>query len=242
MSSNNHTKIAIVTGAGHRVGAEIAKTVVKLGYTLILHYYSSEKKTVKLSNSLNDTGGVTFPFKADLTDESEMKHLWGFIDGIKGELKLLVNSASIMPGYKFGNLTSENFDQVIAINLRAPLLCSQEAAKRMTSGAQIINISDIAAKLGWTGYPLYSVSRSALDSLTRIMAKDLAPDIRVNGIAPGLVIPSEGMETSDWELLVKKVPLMRSASVEELTMAIKFLIENEYITGQIITIDGGRTL
>ena len=92
MSSNNHTKIAIVTGAGHRIGAEIAKTVVKLGYTLILHYFSSEKKAKEISNALNDTGGVTFPYQADLTDESEIIRMWEFIDSIKGEMKLLVNS------------------------------------------------------------------------------------------------------------------------------------------------------
>ena len=242
MSSSNRTKIAVVTGAGHRIGAEIAKTVIKLGYTLILHYYSSEEKAMELSNSLNDAGGVAIPCKANLIEESEIKQMWKFIDSIKGEVKLLINSATIMPGYQFGNLTPEKFDQVIATNLRAPLLCSQEAANRMTSGAQIINISDISAKLSWTGYPLYSVSKAALDSLTRIMAKDLAPEIRVNGLAPGLVMPSTGIEETDWDLLIKKIPLKRSALVEEITMAINFLIENEYITGQIITIDGGRTL
>ncbi|MFC2063667.1 SDR family NAD(P)-dependent oxidoreductase [Chloroflexota bacterium] len=239
---NSESKLAVVTGAGHRLGEEIARTVADLGYTLILHYFTSEKKAFNLSNKLTNAGAVVHMFRADLTKKDEIAGLWKFIDGLEGELKLLVNSASIMSTTKIGKLTPEEFDHVISINLKAPFLCSQEASKRMNSGSLIVNISDIASNLNWTGFPLHSVSKAALDSLTKIFAKDLAPDIRVNGIAPGLVIPPEFMDSSDWDKLVDKVPLKRNAVVEEITQTIRFLIENEYITGQTIIIDGGRSL
>jgi len=242
MSLEKLRKIAVVTGAGHRVGAIIAKSIVQLGYTLILHYYSSEVEAKELAEDLRKSDGISYPFQADLTKEMDIKRLWKFVDELKGDPKLLINSASIMPMKKIGYLNKEDFDRIMALNLRAPLLCSQEAVKRMKSGSLIINISDIASVLGWTGYPLYSISRAALDSLTRIMAKEFAPEIRVNGIAPGLILPPDGMESSDWEKLILKVPLRRSANEDELRMTIRYLIENNYITGQTLILDGGRTL
>jgi len=242
MSPEKLRRIAVVTGAGHRVGAIIAKSIVQLGYTLILHYYSSEVEAKELAEDLRKSDGISYPFQADLTKEMDIKRLWKFVDELKGDPKLLINSASIMPMKKIGYLNKEDFDRIMALNLRAPLLCSQEAVKRMKSGSLIINISDIASVLGWTGYPLYSISRAALDSLTRIMAKEFAPEIRVNGIAPGLILPPDGMESSDWEKLILKVPLRRSANEDELRMTIRYLIENNYITGQTLILDGGRTL
>jgi len=242
MSLEKLRKIAVVTGAGHRVGAIIAKSIVQLGYTLILHYYSSEVEAKELAEDLRKSDGISYPFQADLTKEMDIKRLWKFVDELKGDPKLLINSASIMPMKKIGYLNKDDFDRIMALNLRAPLLCSQEAVKRMKSGSLIINISDIASVLGWTGYPLYSISRAALDSLTRIMAKEFAPEIRVNGIAPGLILPPDGMESSDWEKLILKVPLRRSANEDELRMTIRYLIENNYITGQTLILDGGRTL
>ena len=242
MSLEKLRKIAVVTGAGHRVGAIIAKSIVQLGYTLILHYYSSEVEAKELTEDLRKSDGISYPFQADLTKEMDIKRLWKFVDELKGDPKLLINSASIMPMKKIGYLNKDDFDRIMALNLRAPLLCSQEAVKRMKSGSLIINISDIASVLGWTGYPLYSISRAALDSLTRIMAKEFAPEIRVNGIAPGLILPPDGMESSDWEKLILKVPLRRSANEDELRMTIRYLIENNYITGQTLILDGGRTL
>jgi pteridine reductase len=242
MKSESSFKIAVVTGAAHRVGAVISKTVVDLGYSLILHYFSAVDEAMDLTKELTNMGGSIFPFQADLTKESDIRKLWNFVDEIKGETMLLVNSSSIMPKKEIGLLTSKEFDQLMALNLRAPLLCSQEAAKRMKSGSLIINISDIASILNWTGYPLYSISRTALDSLTRIMAKEFAPEIRVNGIAPGLITPPDEMKLSEWKKLMQKVPLGRNANEKELKMTIRFLVENGYITGQTLLLDGGRTL
>jgi pteridine reductase len=121
-------------------------------------------------------------------------------------------------------------------------MCSQEAAKRMALGGLIVNISDIGAGKNWLGYPAYSISKAALEVLTRLLAKALAPDIRVNAIAPGLVIPPEKGDVRVWEKLVEKVPLKRTASLSEITSMVDYLISNKYITGQVLEIDGGYSL
>ena len=242
MAFTKSPKIAVVTGAAQRVGAAIVRTVTEMGYTCVLHYFSSEGEALKLSQELIDKGRRVYPFKADLTNETEIQELWNFVDQLEGEPRLLINSASIMPRKKMGSIKGSEFDELISLNLRAPLLCSQEAAKRMSPDSLIINISDIASTLNWTGYPLYSISRSALNHLTSIMAKDYAPKIRVNGISLGLVIPPIGMQQSDWDKLIDKVPLKRAVDISELNMTIKYLVENNYVTGQTLVLDGGRTL
>jgi pteridine reductase len=119
---------------------------------------------------------------------------------------------------------------------------AQKAAERMLAGGLIINITDVGAHKLWSGYPAYVVSKSALETLTRIQAKAYAPKIRVNAIAPGLVLPSENISKEEWKILVDRLPLKRPASQEELTSALEFLLKNEAITGQVIVVDGGYSL
>ncbi|HRJ74920.1 MAG TPA: SDR family oxidoreductase, partial [Anaerolineales bacterium] len=122
-----------------------------------------------------------------------------------------------------------------------PFLISQHAAKRMTNGL-IVNITDIGANKAWSRYPSYTVSKAGLESLTKILARAFAPNIRVNAIAPGLVLPSDVVNEETWNKLVDKLPLKRAATLDELTMTLEFLIKNEYITGQTIAVDGGYSL
>jgi len=128
------------------------------------------------------------------------------------------------------------------LNLRAPFLLSQEVSKKMTDGALIVNITDVGAQKAWSRYPSYTVSKAALESLTRILARGLAPKIRVNAIAPGLVLQSDIVPPEEWERLIQRVPLKRPARPEEIASALEFLLKNEYITGQVIVIDGGYSL
>ena len=119
---------------------------------------------------------------------------------------------------------------------------AQEAAKRMTDGGLIVNVSDVGAQKAWSRYPSYTVSKAAIESLTKVLARAFAPSIRVNAIAPGLVLPSEAVTPEEWERLVKRLPLQRPAQPEEITSALEFLVKNEYITGQTIVVDGGYSL
>jgi NAD(P)-dependent dehydrogenase (short-subunit alcohol dehydrogenase family) len=138
--------------------------------------------------------------------------------------------------------SSSNWDATFALNLRAPFLLAQHAAKRMEVGGLIVNVTDAGAQKLWTGYPAYVVSKSALESLTHLQAKTYAPGIRVNAIAPGLVLPSANVTPAEWEKLVDQVPLKRSISLEDVAAALTFMLDNPSITGQTIIVDGGYSL
>ncbi len=147
-----------------------------------------------------------------------------------------------MPAGNLQDLELENWNSAIDLNLRAPFLLSQHAAKCMAEGGMIVNISDIGAQKVWSRYPSYTVSKAGLESLTKLLARALAPNIRVNAIAPGLVLPSGVVTQDQWKQLVDKLPLKRAATLNEITYTLQFLINNEYITGQTIVVDGGYSL
>jgi pteridine reductase len=155
---------------------------------------------------------------------------------------VLVNSAAFMPHGNVDSLSLENWDTALDLNLRAPFLLAQEASKKMADGSSIINISDVGSQKAWSRYPSYTVSKAALESLTKILARALAPKIRVNAIAPGFVLQSDIVPAEEWDRLIGRVPLKRPARTEEITSALEFLLQNEYITGQTIVVDGGYSL
>ena len=159
-----------------------------------------------------------------------------------GEVDILVNSAAFMPSGNVDALSIESWDISLDLNLRAPFLLSQECAKKMNDGGLIVNITDVGAQKAWSKYPSYTVSKAALESLTKILARALAPKIRVNAIAPGFVLQSDIVSVAEWERLIGRIPLKRPARTEEITSALEFLLHNQYVTGQTIVVDGGYSL
>ncbi|MGE5464360.1 MAG: SDR family NAD(P)-dependent oxidoreductase, partial [Syntrophothermus sp.] len=157
-------------------------------------------------------------------------------------LNVVVNSAAFMPSGNVDLLSLENWDTALDLNLRAPFLLAREASSKMSTGGLIVNISDVGAQKSWSRYPSYTVSKAGLDSLTRILGRALAPEIRVNAIAPGFVLQSDIVPAEEWERLMKRVPLKRPARTEEIASALEFLLKNEYVTGQTIVVDGGYSL
>ena len=139
-------------------------------------------------------------------------------------------------------LELQDWDSALDLNLRAPFLLAQQAAKRMTSWRTDRQHHRYWRAKAWSRYPSYSVSKAGLESLTKLLARALAPNIRVNAIAPGLVLPSDVVTQEQWDKLVEKLPLKRAATLDEITSALEFLIKNEYITGQTIVVDGGYSL
>jgi NAD(P)-dependent dehydrogenase (short-subunit alcohol dehydrogenase family) len=180
--------------------------------------------------------------RADLTVPKKVEFLCSMVDEFNAPLKVLVNSAAVMSTGNPRDLELRDWDSALDLNLRAPFLLAQQAAKRMTAGGLIVNISDIGAQKAWSRYPSYTVSKAGLEVLTKLLARSLAPAIRVNAIAPGLVLPSEMVTEEQWYKLVEKLPLKRAATLDEVTSALEFLIKNEYITGQTIVVDGGYSL
>jgi pteridine reductase len=230
--------LALVTGAAHRLGKVFALTLARHGFDILLHYHHSEEEALQTKAEIEALGRRVTLAQADLTDPPQITALLSKIDS----LKVLVNSAAFMPGGNVELLSIENWDTSLDLNLRAPFLLAQEASQKMSAGGLIVNITDVGAQKTWSRYPSYTVSKAALDSLTRILARALAPEIRVNAIAPGFVLQSDIVTAEEWERLMKRVPLKRPARTEEIASALEFLLQNEYITGQTIVVDGGYSL
>ncbi len=239
--------LALVTGAGHRLGKAFALTLARHGYAILLHYHASEAQAAATAEEIRALDVPVFMAQADLTDAAAIDRLFSVMDDVTrestlGPLTVLVNSAALMQRADARSLSVTEFDDTLSLNLRAPFLCAQHAFARMTAGGLIVNITDIAAEKAWTGFPAYTVSKAALASLTGVLARSFAPTVRVNAIAPGLVLPAEQMQPEAWNRLVGRIPLQRQASTEEITSALTFLLKNEYITGQTIVVDGGYSL
>ncbi|MFM8424305.1 MAG: SDR family oxidoreductase [Chloroflexota bacterium] len=234
--------LALVTGSAHRLGKAFALTLAKMGYSIALHYRGSVTEAEKTTEEIRALGVDCLPIRADLTMPEKMEFLFSMVDEFNLPLKVVVNSAAVMPVGNPRNLDRHKWDEALDLNLRAPFLIAKESAKRMSQGGLIVNISDIGAQKPWSRYPSYTVSKAGLESLTKMLARALAPGIRVNAIAPGLVLPSGVVTPEQWDQLVRKLPLQRAATLDEITSTLEFLIKNEYITGQTIVVDGGYSL
>lgn len=243
-------RLTLVTGAARRLGKAFALALARHGYAILLHYHHSEAEALATAEEIRSLGVPAFPVQADLTLREGIESVCRKIDALLSpeaadpisEFSLLVNSAAYMPRGDVESLTFENWDASLDLNLRAPFYLAQEAGRRMKNGGLIVNISDVGAQKSWSRYPSYTVSKSALETLTRLLARALAPSIRVNAIAPGFVMQSDIVSSEEWSRLIQRVPLRRPARIEEITSALEFLIENEYITGQSLVVDGGYSL
>ncbi|HSJ89150.1 MAG TPA: SDR family oxidoreductase [Anaerolineales bacterium] len=230
--------LALVTGAAHRLGKVFALTLARQGLDIVLHYNHSEGAALETKAEIESVGRHVTLAQADLTSPVEIQSLVSNLPS----LQLLVNSAAYMPSGNVDLLSLENWDQSLDLNLRAPFLLAQAASKKMTEGGLIVNISDVGAQKAWSRFPSYTVSKAALESLTRILARAYAPTIRVNAIAPGFVLQSDIVPAEEWNRLMNRVPLKRPARPDEIASALEFLWKNEYITGQTIVVDGGYSL
>jgi NAD(P)-dependent dehydrogenase (short-subunit alcohol dehydrogenase family) len=231
-------QLALVTGAAHRLGKTFALTLAQAGYDILLHYHTAEDEARQTQAEIESVGSRVLLARADLTDPAQISSLLSKA----GPLSVLVNSAAFMPSGNTESLSIENWDTSLALNLRAPFLLAQKAAKKMTEGGLIVNITDVGAQKTWSRYPSYTVSKAALETLTKILARAFAPKIRVNAIAPGLVLQSDIVSVEEWERLINRVPLKRPGRTEEIASALEFLLKNEYMTGQTIVVDGGYSL
>jgi len=236
------TSLALVTGSAHRLGKAFALSLARMGYSIALHYRGAATEAEQTAKEVRALGVDCLPIRADLTVPKKVDFLFSLVDEFHAPLKVVVNSAAIMPVGNPRNLELHDWDSALDLNLRAPFLIAQQAAKRMTEGGLIVNITDIGAQKAWSRYPSYTVSKAGLESLTKMLARSLAPEIRVNAIAPGLVLPSGVVTSEKWQQLVEKLPLKRAATLDEITSTLEFLIKNEYITGQTIVVDGGYSL
>lgn len=233
---------ALVTGGAVRVGRAIALGLARAGYDVLVHYHASADAAEETADALRGAGARAETARADLTRPEEISHPFEAADEAFGGLDLLVNNAAIFPRVDPLEATAEDWDRVFALNARAAFLCSQEAGRRMERGA-IVNIVDTGASQAWPAYVPYVASKAALASITRGLAAAFAPRIRVNGVAPGPVLLPEGDDDeADREVAGRRTALGRVGSPEDVAEAVVYLARADYVTGEILRVDGGQHL
>ena len=236
-------KKALITGGAARIGAQIARTLHENNFMIVIHCNHSIKKAQLLSDDLNSISqGSSEVISGDLNDIDSISSIVNSIDS----LDLLVNNASVFYPIPVENSELDDWNNVINVNLRAPFFLSKGLSNKLSaSGGSIINIIDIHADRPLKNHAVYNISKAGLKMMTLTLAKELAPSIRVNGVSPGSILwPEASAEISEIEkkLMLERIALNRQGSPQDIADTVLFLAHSDYITGQIINIDGGRTL
>jgi NAD(P)-dependent dehydrogenase (short-subunit alcohol dehydrogenase family) len=248
---NLQGKVAVVTGSAHRVGKAIALALAREGMHIAVHYGSSEQAAQETAREIESLGVRAVPAQADLRDAAQIDRLFQIIQQEFGRLDVLVNSASSFVKQPFDAITSDDWDNVMQTNLRAPFLCTQRAARLMRATsrpadepAAIVNIVDLSGIYPWRSFVQHGVSKAGLVHLTHVAAYELAPAVRVNAIAPGAILPPQGidLDSDTWRKLGERTPLGRTGHPDYIGQTVVFLATNDYITGAVIPVDGGEHL
>ena len=243
MSGRLDNRVALVTGAGKRIGRAVALRLAAEGASVAVHYGKSRPEAQQVVAEIEKTGRQAAAFGADLLNVAAIKNLLTEVAGRFGRLDILVNNAANFLEAKFSETTEASWDSSLDTNLKAPFFCAQAAAPYLEKSGRgvVINFADIGGLLGWKDFLPHSVSKAGVIMMTRILAKELAPSVRVNAIAPGTI--SMPGDPPQWEAdFARLAPLRRSGRPEEITDAVMYLIGAEFVTGQTLVVDGGRTL
>ncbi|MGA3293031.1 MAG: 3-oxoacyl-ACP reductase family protein [Candidatus Acidiferrales bacterium] len=234
-------QVALVTGAAKRVGRSIALRLAADGAAVAVNYATSKAEAEALAREIANAGSRAIAIQADVSKRAEVERMFAAVEREFGRLDILVNNAGIFFAAKFENLTDEQWDRILDANLKSQFLCAQAAApimKRQGRG-RIINISSLGGLLAWPGYTHYCVSKAGSIMLTRCLARALGPEILVNGVAPGTIqFPGEPPD----EDYIQRVPLHRSGTGDDIAGAVAYLATADFVTGQVIAVDGGRLL
>lgn len=241
-------KVALITGAARRIGAEIARTLHASGMNVVLHYNASEGEAIHLCAELNQKRRESaVALHADLLQIESSNALVDEAHKTWGRLDVLINNASRFYRTTLGKVTEFSWDDLMNSNLKSPFFLSQAVAPYLaeTHGV-IINITDIHSERPLPDYSVYCVSKGGLTMLTKVLAKELGPNVRVNAVAPGAILWPEGENTlsdKEKEKIIERTSLLRAGAPEDIAKTVLFLVrDGTYITGQIINVDGGRTL
>jgi pteridine reductase len=236
---------ALVTGAGRRIGAELARRLHAAGASVAIHYRHSAEEALDLAASLNRIrAGSAEAFQADLADNERLHVLVESVTDWSGRLDLLVNNASAFYPTPLGRITEENWAELVDSNLKGPLFLAQAAwpQLRAAEGA-IVNLVDIHARRPLKNYSVYGAAKAGLAMVTRSLAKEMAPEVRVNAIAPGAILwPEDGMSEAAKQSVLRQIPLGRPGSPADIADCLMYLLRARYVTGQVIAVDGGRSI
>jgi len=238
-------RVTLVTGGAIRVGRAIVQALATDGATVAVHHHESVEEARSLVTELQSQGRRAEAFRADLTDDGQLASLVADVERSLGPIEVLVNSAAGFTRAPFLDTDAATLDAEWRLNARAPFLLTRAVAKGMLERREgvVVNILDIGGALvPWRNYSAYCMTKAAMQMLTLVLALELAPHVRVNGVAPGTVLPPESLGAAEREQLRSRIPLGRFGTAEDVAATVRFLITgSDFVTGQVIAVDGGRT-
>jgi pteridine reductase len=237
-------RVALVTGAGRRLGRAMARALAGRGMTVAVHHHASAEGAAELRDEIVAGGGKAACFAADLTDAAAAAELPRRVAAELGGLDVLVNSAAVMHRLSFEDTTPAQYDAVLDLNLRSVFFVTQGAAPALRAAhGKVVNLADLSGLEPWPGFAAHSVSKAGVVMLTRVLARALAPDVTVNAIAPGPVLVPDEYDAEERDRLARTTPLRRLGAPEDATAALLYLLEGgDYVTGDVLVVDGGRLL
>jgi 3-oxoacyl-[acyl-carrier protein] reductase len=234
-------QVAVVTGAGKRIGRSVALRLAAEGADVVVNYRGSADEARKVVDEIKASGRKAVAIQGDVSKRADVRRLFASAMEQFGRVDILVNNAGTFFAAKFEDITDEQWDGIMDANLKSQFLCAQAAApimKKQGSG-RIVNISSLGGLLAWPAYTHYCVSKAGVIMLTRCMARALGPEILVNSVAPGTIqFPGEAPD----EDYIERVPLHRTGTGDDIADAVAYLVKSDFVTGQIIAVDGGRVL
>ena len=237
-------RVTLVTGGAIRVGRAIVQALAAEGATMAVHHHGSVDEARSLVAELRSKGLRAEAFRADLTDDAQLGSLVADVERTLGPIQVLVNSAARFTRKPFLDTEAATLDAEWRLNARAPFLLTRAAARGMVERREgvVVNVLDIGGGLvPWRNYSAYCMTKAAMNMLTQVLALELAPHVRVNGVAPGTVLPPESLGPEEREQLRARIPHARVGSAEDVAQTVRFLIAGPgFITGQVIAVDGGR--
>jgi NAD(P)-dependent dehydrogenase (short-subunit alcohol dehydrogenase family) len=236
-------KVALVTGAAKRIGRSVALRLASEGADVAVNYRSSKGDAEEVVAEIAALGRRAAAFRADVAKREDVTAMFAAVEKEFGRLDILVNNAGMFFPAKFEELTEEQWDRILDTNLKSQFLCSQAATPMLRRGAhgRIINFASLGGLLAWPAYTHYCVSKAGVIMLTRCLARALAPEITVNAIAPGTIsFPGDAPELA--EDFIRRAPLRRTGTPQDIDDAVVFLAQSAFVTGQVIVVDGGRSL
>lgn len=256
-------RVALVTGAGKRIGREVALTLGRAGADVIVHYHRSKAEAEAVAGTIQGMGVRSTAIRADVSRPKQVEAMFRAVTRRFGRLDILVNNAGVFSRGAWDSLTESDWNRMLGANLKGPFFCAQGAARLMVSppvaaagkgrkrltaterpepGGCIINISSVGGLQAWPGYIHYCASKAALIMLTRCLAKALAPRIRVNSIAPGAILfPGEERDPG-LRAVVRATPLQKGGRDADIAQAVLYLATAEFVTGQVLVVDGGKSI
>lgn len=239
-------KVALITGGARRIGASIARTLHREGMNLVIHYNVSAGQARQLQAELHGhRPDSVLLVGTDLLDQPKLEKLVAQATGEFGQLDVLVNNASSFYPTPIGETTEAQWEDLLGVNLKAPFFLSQAASKPLAAaGGCVVNLVDIYAERPLRAYPVYNAAKAGLIALTRALARDLAPEVRVNAVAPGAILWPEGdIDEIGQQRLISRTPLKRMGEPDDIARAVLFLIRDAgFLTGQVLNVDGGRSI